>query len=180
MQRVLVLGCAGKSTFSRRLAAITGLPRVELDVVFWRPGWVQTPREEFLAIVAKLCEQPAWILDGNYSSSLHVRLPGADTVILLDYPRHLCLRRALVRIARDYGRVRKDFVPGCPERLEPEFLRYIWNFNKRTKPKILARLETHGSHTLVHRLASDDEAESFLAELSNRHAEISDVARSEA
>jgi hypothetical protein len=86
----------------------------------------------------------------------------------------------LTRTARDYGRVRKDYAPGCPERLDPEFLRYIWNFNRRTKPKILARLETDGSHCLVHRRASDDEAESFLVELSNRHAEISDMATHEA
>jgi adenylate kinase family enzyme len=116
IQRVLVLGCsgAGKSTFSRRLAPITDLPRVELDVVFWRPGWVETQREEFLAIVAKLCEKPAWILDGNYASSLHIRLPRADTVILLDYPRHLCLWRVLTRTARDYGRVRKTMLQVVP------------------------------------------------------------------
>ena len=175
MQRVLVLGCsgAGKSTFSQRLAAITGLPRVELDVVFWRPGWVETPREEWLAVVAKLCEQPAWILDGNYSATIHIRLPRADTVILLDYPRHICLRRGLMRVAGNYGRVRKDYAPGCPEHFNLEFIRYIWNFNKRSKPRLLAALETYGAHVVVHRVTSDDDVDSLLAEFSSRLAEMS-------
>src|SRR5438270_3074299 len=40
--RVLVTGLAGsgKSTFSRTLAAKTGLPLIHLDLYFWEPGWV--------------------------------------------------------------------------------------------------------------------------------------------
>ena len=68
MQRVLVLGCsgAGKSTFSRRLARATDLPLVELDYAFWQPGWVKTPREQWLMTAAALAAEPRWIMDGNY------------------------------------------------------------------------------------------------------------------
>lgn len=79
MQHVLVIGCSGsgKSTFSRRLASVTGLPRIELDQAYWRAGWTKPPKEEWLAKVAELCAQPAWILDGSFTSSLNIRLPRA-------------------------------------------------------------------------------------------------------
>jgi adenylate kinase family enzyme len=177
MQRVLILGCsgAGKSTFSRRLAAITGLPRIELDHAFWRPGWVTPPREEWLQTVAALCERPAWIMDGNYSSSLHLRLPRADTVILLDYARQLCLWRVLSRIAKGYGQAGKGTPAGCPEQLDLEFLRYVWNFDKRTKPKLLAALKTRDSHLRLFPLKSDRDAERLLAELSKTLAALPDI-----
>ena len=58
-------------------------------------------------------------MDGNYGSSLDLRLPRADTVLWFDYPRHVCLRRVFWRIATTYGRVREDLAPGCPEQLDP-------------------------------------------------------------
>lgn len=167
MQRVLVVGCsgAGKSTFSRRLAAVTGLPRTELDYAFWHPGWVQTPREEWWAKVTALCAAPAWILDGNYTSSLHIRIPKADTVIWLDYPRWLCLARVIGRVARNYRRVRGGLPEGCPEKVDLEFLRYIWKFNANHGRRMAAAIEETGQHLRVYRLKSDSEADRLLAEL---------------
>ena len=51
MQRILVIGIpgAGKSTFSRKLAARTGLPLIQLDREFWQPGWKMTPLETWRA-----------------------------------------------------------------------------------------------------------------------------------
>lgn len=168
MQRVLVIGCsgAGKSTFSRRLARVTGLPRIELDHAYWRPGWTERPKDEWREKVAGLCAEPAWILDGNFTGSLNIRLPRADTVIWLDYPRLVCIRRVLGRIARGYGRVRAGLPEGCPERLDLEFLRFIWNFNAKTKPRISAAVEEFGSHAKLHTLRSDRDAERLLAEAS--------------
>jgi adenylate kinase family enzyme len=83
MRRVLVIGIsgAGKSTFSQALATKTGLPLIHLDKEFWRPGWVQTPRQEWRARVSELAARERWIMDGNYDSSLDLRLPRADTVL---------------------------------------------------------------------------------------------------
>lgn len=167
MRRVLVVGCsgAGKSTLSRRLARITGIPRIELDRTFWRAGWVALPRDEWLAKVAEHSAEPAWIMDGNYASSLYIRLPRADTVIWLDYARHLCIRRVLGRVAWNYGRVRDGLPEGCPEHFDLEFLRYIWSFNARQRPRLVTALEKFGSHTTLHTLRSDRDAERLLAEL---------------
>ena len=174
MQRVLVIGCAGsgKSTLARRLAAERGLPLIDLDRHYWRPGWVATPKHDWLARVAELSAGPRWVMDGNYGSSLHIRLPRADTVLWLDYPRLRCLRRALARTLKRYGRQRDGGPEGCPERLNMEFLRYIWGFPERHRPKLVAALEEFGSHARLFTLKTDRDAERLLAKLRTDHAQI--------
>lgn len=71
MRRVLVIGCggAGKSTLARQLGEATGLPVIHLDAHYWRPGWVETPKETWRAAVDELIAADAWIMDGNYSGT---------------------------------------------------------------------------------------------------------------
>jgi len=165
MQRVLVIGIsgAGKTTFARKLAARTGLPLIHLDTEFWKPGWKVTERAEWRARVAKLAERDHWIMDGNYGASLDLRLPRADRVIWFDYPRLVCLWRALWRVATTYGRVRPDLSPGCPEQFDREFLRFIWNFNANSRPKIVAMLAEHGAHLRPIVFRRDLDVRGFLA-----------------
>ena len=168
MQRVLVIGIsgAGKSTFSRALATETGLPLIHLDKEFWRPGWVQTPRQEWRARVSELAAGERWIMDGNYDSSLDLRLPRADTVLWFDYPMLRSLRRAMWRAATSYGRVRSDMAEGCPERIDLEFLRYIWTFNAKERPRVIASLAKFGAHVHPVVFRRDGEAAHFLNALS--------------
>lgn len=164
MQRVLVIGIsgAGKSTFSRALAGRTGLPVIHLDREFWRPGWVQTPRPDWRAKVAELAAGERWIMDRNYDSSLDLRLPRADTVMWFDYPMLLCLRRAIWRAVSGYKRVRPDMAEGCPERFDAEFLRYIWTFNAKERPRVVASLQQFGRHIDPVVFRRDGEVTQFL------------------
>jgi energy-coupling factor transporter ATP-binding protein EcfA2 len=68
-QRIMVIGSggAGKSTFARQLAALTGLPVIHLDRHYWRPGWERTPTAEWNGIVQALAAGASWIIDGNYT-----------------------------------------------------------------------------------------------------------------
>lgn len=54
VRRVSMVGNAGsgKSTLARRLAATLGVPHLELDSVFHKPGWEALPPEEFKQAVA--------------------------------------------------------------------------------------------------------------------------------
>jgi len=165
MRRVLVIGIsgAGKSTFSRKLADRTGLPLIHLDKEFWRPGWKVTPRDAWRAKVAALAARDAWVMDGSYGASLDLRLPRADAVVWFDYPRWRCLRRVAWRIAGSYGRVRPDLAPGCPEQLDWEFLRYIWDFNAKSRPQLVRALEQYGQHLKLVVIRRDQDAQRFLA-----------------
>jgi adenylate kinase family enzyme len=144
MQRVLVMGSSGsgKSTFARRLSGITGLPVVSIDALFWKPGWVESDREEFRERLAEVTRQPRWIMDGNYTSAAgELRRDVSDTVILFDLPRATCMWGILSRIAKSYGKVRPEMAEGCPEKFDVEFFHYVWTYRARQRPVLLKFLE---------------------------------------
>src|SRR4051812_13992982 len=110
MRRVMVVGCAGagKSTLARKLGALLNLPVVHLDRHFWRPGWQLPDMSEWRAHADELAAQPAWIIDGNYSNTYETRMARADTLVWLDLPRAVCIRRVLLRTLTGYGWSRPD------------------------------------------------------------------------
>ena len=89
----------------------------------------------------------------------------ADTLVWLDHPRGVCMRRVLLRTARGYGRERPDLPPGCREHFDLAFLRYIWDFPHKHRPRIAAGIDRFGGHLRTIRLASDRAVEDFLARL---------------
>jgi adenylate kinase family enzyme len=144
MQRILVMGSSGsgKSTFARRLSAITGIPMVSVDALFWRPGWVEPDNAEFHARLTEAAQQPSWIMDGNFTSHLvELRRDACDTLIWFDLPRAACMIGVLTRIAKSYGRVRPEMAEGCPEKIDFEFFRYVWTFREKQRPALLAYFE---------------------------------------
>ncbi len=138
MRRVVIIGCsgAGKSTLARRLGERTGLPVVHLDREYWRPGWVEPARDDWRARVAGLAAGESWIIDGQYGGTLELRLARADTLIFLDLAMPVCLLRVLRRTLSGYGRTRAEMSPGCPERFDWPFLKYVWNYRRSHRPKM--------------------------------------------
>jgi adenylate kinase family enzyme len=164
MQRVLIVGNSGggKSTLARRLGAKLGLPVVHLDVLFWKPGWIESGRADFRARSAEALSGPQWVCDGNFTSSYDLRMPMADTIVWIDQPRWLCLFRVIWRaiIYRDGGR--PDMAEGCRENLDLAFYRWVWTFDAQVKPQLEAALAEHGAHARLVRLASDRAIADFL------------------
>ena len=170
VRRVAVIGCpgAGKSTFARRLGVVLGIEVVHLDRLYWHPGWVRTPAEQWAQIQAAALQADRWIVDGNYAATLHLRVTAADTVIFLDFPRAVCLWRSLLRVARSRRTTRPDMADGCRERVNLEFLRFIWSFRRAKRPGMVRRLrEVQGDKHVVY-LRSSGEADAFLARARQR------------
>ena len=168
-RRILVIGCpgSGKTTFSLRLAEQTGLPLVHLDSIYWRADRTHLTREELVDVLRPILAGPRWIIDGNYTRTLAMRLEKCDAVIWLDYGRLNCLTGVLKRILTHIGRVRPDMGAGCPERFDAEFLRYVWSFKKNNDAKIAERI-AHAPRIAVLRASSRRELnrrlDAFLAE----------------
>jgi adenylate kinase family enzyme len=153
-KRILILGPsgAGKSTLARRIGERLGIPVVHLDVINWNPGWVQTECERFRERVAEAAAGDAWVMDGNYTTHLDLRLPRAEAVIWLDLPRYVYFPRTVWRMIRNYGRERGDIGPGCPERFDLPFLRdWVWTYPTRSRAQhaeLLANLPA-GIHGII-------------------------------
>jgi len=142
MKKILVIGAggAGKTTFARQLGEILGIEVVHLDALYWRPGWIEPPKEEWATRVDGLLERDGWIIDGNYSGTLARRLEACDTVVFLDLPRSVCLWRVIKRLVMYRNTTRPDMADDCPEHLNLEFLMWIWNYPKRTRPSTVKLL----------------------------------------
>src|SRR5947209_11376111 len=165
MRRIMIVGSgwAGKSTFARRLGALLEIPVIYLDVEHWRPGWVEPPKDEWRRKVEELIAGDEWVIDGNYSGTLDVRLDACDTAIFLDLPRAVCVWRVLKRALTFRNATRPDMAEGCREKIDFAFLWWIWSYPSRTRPKVLKRLGQHGPGRKVVRLRSRAEVEEFLS-----------------
>uniref|UniRef100_A0AAU2JKI0 Adenylate kinase n=1 Tax=Streptomyces sp. NBC_00049 TaxID=2903617 RepID=A0AAU2JKI0_9ACTN len=102
MERVLVVGIsgAGKSTLARALGARLGLPFHEMDALhFSGPGWAVSPT--FAEDAARLAGTERWIFDSLGRPAVRDLLwERADTVVWLDHPRRVVMRRVLLRSLR--------------------------------------------------------------------------------
>ena len=152
MERIIIIGCggAGKSTLARKLGEMLDLPVVHLDKLFWKPGWVEMEREEFDALIQAELKKEKWIMDGNFNRTLPERIRYCDTIIYLDFSRIACLMGVLKRIITTYGTVRPDMGEGCPERIDLDFLKWVWNFNKNKRESYYKMLnEVENVETIV-------------------------------
>lgn len=162
MQRIAIVGSggAGKSMLARQIGAIVGLPVIHLDHQYWSPGWVPMPDDEWVHHQRELLAGGEWVVDGNYAATLELRAELADTVIFLDLPRHVCIARAVRRF-----RSPNLQAPGCPQKVDFQFLRWIWEFPSRSRPRLLAILGTYSARSRIIQLRSAAEVRAFLAGL---------------
>ncbi len=159
LRRVMVIGNSGsgKSQFGRRLAEVLDLPLTDLDDEHWQAGWVEPPEEWWRERQRELVAEERWVLEGNYSSTIDIRGPRADLVVLFDLPRWLCAWRVIVRFFKiRFGRQIWRLPRNCqaapdwePLRDFPAFLLYIWRFPKRSLPPTYDRLAEAGVERLV-------------------------------
>ena len=155
--RVSVIGCSGggKSTLSQVLAHRLNAAYLCMDrEFFWLPGWVVRPRDEQRALMAEAVKQERWIMDGTNPSGFDIRLPRSDMVIWVRMPRLLCLMGVLRRWWTYRGQTRPEMAPGCPEKIDAEFVRYIWNFEKCHAPIIIDNINAYGCDIPVLELKS--------------------------
>ena len=166
MERIMIIGCggSGKSTLARQLGQKLGLPVVHLDKLFWTPGWVSISKEEFNRVHEEAISKEKWIIDGNFDRTIPVRLRRCDTVIYLDFSRIACLMGVLKRVLTTFGKVRPDMGEGCPERIDLDFLKWVWNFNKNKREKNYRLLnEAEGVRVII--LQNRRAVKKFLSEL---------------
>lgn len=170
MKRIMILGSpgSGKSTLAKRIGEITGIEVIHLDTLFWAPGWVKVSSEEFKERVKNYVEKESWIMDGNYRGVLDIRLSTADTIIFIDVPRSKCLYRVVKRRFQYSSKTRSDLTVGCNEKIDWEFIKWIWNFHKDSKPTILKEIEEKSEGKEVYYLKDKKDIEFFINQVKKR------------
>ena len=158
MKRVIVIGCpgSGKSTVSRALHNKTGIPLYHLDMMYWNADKTTVEKSVFLERLSAVLEKNEWIIDGNYGSTMELRMAACDTLIFLDYPLEVCLDG----IKERRGKPRSD-MPWIETEEDEEFIEFIRNYNEQQKPKVLEMLEKYGDKNIII-FKSREEADTFL------------------
>ena len=161
MQKILVIGCpgSGKSTFAKELAKAMGLPLVHLDMLYWNSDGNRVEREVFLERLDQTLVGDSWIIDGNYISTMDMRMNLCDTVFFLDYDVAVCLDGIASRV----GTKRSD-IPWVETTLDAEFAQYVENFQNETRPTVLEILEKHKDKKIF-AFTNRDQAREFLGRL---------------
>lgn len=135
--RLMVIGCScsGKSTFSRKLAEITGLPLTHLDRLFWKSGWIEEDRDIFLTKQKSIVRQDKWIIDGHYRSTMEMRLERAQVIYRFRIGTIACLLGYVKRLMEKRHAVRPDITVGCEERIEWDFIKWIAGFSRKQEKR---------------------------------------------
>ena len=156
MKRIVILGpgASGKSTLAARLGEITGLRMIELDKIFWRPGMVATPREEWVEVQRGLVDDAEWIMDGDLGphDAVEVRLRAADTVIFLDFSLVRCAWRAIRR-----SRERTDF------------WLWLWRYRRLSRPFLMQAITEHAHDATLYMIRKPSAVRRFVADIAREY-----------
>ena len=159
MQRIVVIGCpgSGKSTLSRELHSKTGIPLFHLDMMYWNADKTTVEKRIFLERLYSVLEKDEWIIDGNYTSTMELRIAACDTVLFLDYPLDICL--AGIRERR--GKQRSD-MPWIETEEDAEFIEFIKSYNEKQRPRVIELFEKFSDKNIIV-LKSREQAAAFLS-----------------
>ncbi len=146
MKKVIVIGCpgSGKSTFAIKLKERTGLPLYHLDMLYWNKNKTTVSKEEFLRRLYSVTDGDEWIIDGNYGSTMELRLACCDTVFFLDYPTELCLQGIETR----RGKPRPD-MPWVESDEDAEFIEFVKSYATQQRPQVTALLEKYKTKRII-------------------------------
>ena len=171
-RRVAVIGTSGsgKTTFSSQLAARLGVPHIELDALFWLPGWQEPELADFRAKVAEAIsgDGGGWVVDGNYSRVRDLVFGRADTVVWLDLSMRTCLWRTTRRTVRRARRgevlwgTNRERWSGLVDRSSLTWWIVTTHRSRRRENEERLR-DPAFAHLRVHRFRSSAQAEAWLA-----------------
>ncbi len=168
MKKVVVLGGSGsgKSTFARKLCAVTRLPLYHLDNLFWNKDKTHVSREVFDRRLDVILSYDRYIIDGEYGRTIERRIAAADTIFYFDIPLAERLDGAAARV----GTVHPD-LPWTEESFDPEFEKWIRDYDTDQRPVTLELLQKYKEKEIII-FKNRAEADRFIEELRIKNSEF--------
>lgn len=156
--KIIVIGCpgSGKSFFSKNLSEKTKIPVYHMDNIFWNEDRTSITKIELMVSVEKIMESNQWIIDGNYISTMEVRIKNADTIIYLDYTTEQCMHGIKERVGK-----KRDDMPWIEDEVSKELVDFVKSFNTSIKPEIHKLLESY-QHKEIKIFKNREEAYRYL------------------
>lgn len=140
--RISIIGGSGsgKSTLCNILSKELNLPGIHLDAINFNANWVEIDKVERDKIISSKSSEDRWIIDGNYNKTLKERFNKADLIIWLDYSTFMQLKGIFKRYFKTRNNERPE-IPGCKERLDFNFIKYVATYNKKKRHVIVENLK---------------------------------------
>ena len=155
---------AGKTTLAKQIGAMLDIEVIHLDWLFWKEGWQKTVKSERTRILYPIIQRDRWVLDGTYKNTLDARLKVADCVIFLDISRYICLWRVIKRRILYIGKQRPEVAPGCPDKVDWDFLRSIWLYPAIDRKFLHQKLDAYHDKLVIKKLQTTLEVKQFSDE----------------
>lgn len=148
--RISIIGGSGsgKSTLANILSKVLDIPAIHLDAINYNANWVEIDKHKRDEIISSKSKEDKWIIDGNYNKTLKERLDRANLIIWLDYSTFAHLKGVSKRIIKNFNKEKFE-LPGCKERLDFNFIKYVITYNKKNRPKVLELLNDVPDYKLL-------------------------------
>ncbi|MET7784100.1 topology modulation protein [Streptomyces mirabilis] len=170
MMKVAIVGCggSGKSYLARELGKILDAPVTHLDAAFYDDDWNALPMDKFAELQRELVAKPRWVIDGNYNSTLQIRLESCDTVVLMDVSTISALYGIFSRQLR-HGAGHKG--NGVHNRIHWGVIKYVATYRRRMRPRVVAKIdEFASSRSDVVLLANRRQTRRWLQQVASQHS----------
>ncbi|MEG3895230.1 MULTISPECIES: adenylate kinase [unclassified Microcoleus] len=170
MKKVAVFGNAGggKSTLSKRLSEITGLPLYILDKIQYQSGGAEVPYAEYKRTHDQILATHRWIIDGfGCMETLWPRLNEADSLVFVDLPLYVHFWWVTKRL------ISGSFIPpeGWPQnspilKSSINSYRALWLCHKYLTPRYREYVDRAQNTKSVYHIRSTKEIAQFLESIS--------------
>lgn len=150
IKKICIIGGAGtgKTSLSNEIGKELNLPIYHIDGIHFKENWLERDESERDKIILDIMKKDSWIFDGTYRSTLLDRLIACDLVIYLDYPTSTQVISSLKRYIKTRGKEKED-IPGCKEKMDLDFFKYVIQFRKISRPHVIERLNKTDSNKVI-------------------------------
>lgn len=136
-----------------------------MDNLYWHKDRTHITHEELVSKLNEIMSDETWIIDGNYISTLELRIKEANTIFYLDYPTEVCIEGIKSRVGK-----KRDDIPWVEDELDNDFLKFVETFRTETKSQIESLLEKY-NYKRLYRFSCRDDMNKYLYSRRSRNAQ---------
>lgn len=171
LKKVAVFGNTGggKSTLSKKLSKITGLPLHVLDKIEYQSGGAEVPYEDYKRAHQQILVTDRWIIDGfGCIKTVWLRLNEADSLVFVDLPLYVHFWWVTKRLIVGHFKPPEGWPQKSPI-LKSSLLSYrvLWLCHKYLTPKYREYIWQARSIKRVYHIRSTEQISEFLESIEN-------------